>query len=75
MIHTMPARSQSSKECRGWDEEKIARPVNGSSGTIGVVEITEEVISRLVKNAEDGFPGAAFRMPGRPARTKGTRVP
>ncbi|MGB4778500.1 ribbon-helix-helix domain-containing protein [Microbacterium sp.] len=49
--------------------DKIARPVNGSYGTINGVEITEEVIARLVKNAEDGFPGATFRAPGRPART------
>lgn len=49
--------------------DKIARPVNGSYGTIDGVEITEEVIARLVKNAQNGFPGAAFRSPGRPART------
>jgi hypothetical protein len=48
---------------------RIAKPVNGSYGTIDGVEITEEVIARLVKNAEDGFPGAKFRTPGRPGRT------
>lgn len=48
---------------------KIAKPVNGSYGTIDGVEITEEVIARLVKNAEEAFPGATFRAPGRPART------
>ncbi|QIM15762.1 ribbon-helix-helix protein, CopG family [Leucobacter insecticola] len=47
----------------------IAKPVNGSYGVINGVEITEEVIARLVKNAEEGFPGAKFRAPGRPART------
>lgn len=49
--------------------DKIAKPVNGSYGTVDGVEITEEVIARLVKNAENGFPGAKFRTPGRPART------
>lgn len=49
--------------------DKIAKPVNGSYGVIDGVEITEEVIARLVKNAEDGFPRATFRSPGRPART------
>jgi hypothetical protein len=33
------------------------------------MEITQEVIARLVKNAEDGFPGATFRPTGRPPRT------
>lgn len=50
--------------------DKRAKPVKGSYGTVDGVEITEEVISRLVKNAEDGFPGARFRTPGRPARTE-----
>lgn len=49
--------------------EKTAEPVDGSYGVIGGVRITEEVIARLVKNAEDGFPGATFRTPGRPSRT------
>ena len=49
--------------------DKIATPVDGSYGTIDGVEVTEEVVERLVKNAEDGFPGATFRVPGRPART------
>lgn len=48
---------------------KIAKSVNGSYGVVDGVEITEEVISRLVKNAEEGFPGATFRAPGRPSRT------
>ncbi|MGO1590701.1 MAG: ribbon-helix-helix protein, CopG family [Ancrocorticia sp.] len=48
--------------------DETVRPVNGSYGTIGGVEITEEVIARLVKNAEEGFPGATFRSPGRPTR-------
>ncbi|MFD2840189.1 ribbon-helix-helix protein, CopG family [Populibacterium corticicola] len=46
-----------------------ATPINGSYGEINGVEITEEVISRLVKNAEDGFPGATFQKTGRPSRT------
>ena len=49
--------------------DKIAVPVDGSYGVIDGVEITEDVISRLVANAEAGFPGATFRAPGRPART------
>lgn len=49
--------------------EETAKPEDGSYGTIDGVEITEEVIARLVKNAEEGFPGARFRSPGRPART------
>lgn len=48
---------------------KTAEPVNGSYGEINGVTITEEVIARLVKNAENGFPGAAFRTPGRPSRS------
>lgn len=48
---------------------EIAQPTEGSYGTIDGLEITEDVIARLVKNAEDGFPGATFRPPGRPART------
>ena len=49
--------------------DNIAKPVNGSYGTINGVEITEEVIARLVKNAEAGFPDTTFRTPGRPSRT------
>lgn len=49
--------------------EQVARPVNGSYGTVNGVEITEEVLARLIENAEKGFPGAAFREPGRPSRT------
>lgn len=52
--------------------DKIAKPVNGSYGTIDGVEVTEETVARLVKNAEEGFPGATFRAPGRPARTDET---
>lgn len=47
----------------------IAKPVGGSYGAINGVEIAEEVVTRLVENAEAGFPGATFRTPGRPART------
>lgn len=51
--------------------DKAAKPVDGSYGTIDGVEITEEVVARLVKNAEGGFPGATFRSPGRPSRAEG----
>lgn len=47
---------------------KIAKPGGGSYGTIDGVEVAEEVISRLVENAEAGFVGTRFRAPGRPAR-------
>lgn len=37
-------------------------------GTVDGVPITDEVIDRLVANAEAGFPGVAMRRaPGRPA--------
>lgn len=49
--------------------DSLAESANGSYGVIDGVEITEEVIERLVKNAEDGFPGTTFRSPGRPSRT------
>ena len=49
--------------------DRVPKPVNGSFGSINGVEITEEVLARLVKNAETGFPGATFREPGRPSRT------
>lgn len=49
--------------------ENLAKPMNGSYGSIDGMEITEDVIERLVKNAEAGFPGATFREPGRPSRT------
>lgn len=49
--------------------DKIAKPVDGSYGEIEGVDVTEEVIARLVQNAEEGFPGATFRAPGRPSRT------
>lgn len=49
--------------------DKVARPVGGSYGSIGGVEITEDVIAHLVDDAERGFPNARFRAPGRPART------
>ena len=40
-------------------------------GTVDGVEITEEVIARLVANAEAGFPGVTFRKAGRPAMGDG----
>lgn len=46
------------------------QPEGGPFGFIDGVEVTEDVIERLVKHAEDGFPGATFRSPGRPARTE-----
>lgn len=49
--------------------DKIAKPIDGSYGVIDGLQITEEVVSRLIENAEQGFPGAKFRAPGRPART------
>ena len=48
---------------------KTTKPVNGSYGVINGIDITEKVITRLVKNAENEFPGATFRAPGRPTRT------
>lgn len=49
--------------------DSAGKASDGSYGVIDGVEITEEVITRLVKNAEDGSPGATFRAPGRPSRT------
>lgn len=49
--------------------EKPTGPDGSSYGEIDGVQITEDVIARLVRNAEEGYPGAAFRKPGRPART------
>ena len=41
-------------------------------GTVGGVDITDEVIDRLVKNAEAGFPGVTpHRAMGRPALGSG----
>lgn len=41
-------------------------------GTVGGVEITDEVIERLVENAEAGFPGVTpRRATGRPALGSG----
>ncbi|MDN6478388.1 hypothetical protein [Corynebacterium variabile] len=34
--------------------KEIPKPVDGSYGEIDGVEITEDVIARLVKNAEEG---------------------
>lgn len=48
-----------------------AKPIDGSYGEIDGAEVIEDVIARLVKNAEEGFPGATFRSPARPARTDG----
>ncbi|MDF2989498.1 MAG: hypothetical protein K0S37_12 [Microbacterium sp.] len=45
--------------------------MNGNHGTVGGVEITEEVIDRLVTNAEAGFPGVTARRAGRPAMGEG----
>lgn len=47
---------------------EVTLPSDGAYGEIDGVAITEEVIARLVENAEKGFPGAKFRAPGRPAR-------
>ncbi|MFT3942367.1 MAG: hypothetical protein QM705_00885 [Ancrocorticia sp.] len=48
---------------------KIAQATNGSYGTIDGVEITEEIITRLVRNAEEEFPDAVFRAPSQAAHT------
>jgi hypothetical protein len=45
--------------------------MSDSHGTVGGVEITEEVIDRLVSNAEAGFPGVSARRAGRPALGEG----
>ena len=45
------------------------QPIDGSYGQINGIDITEDVIARLVKDAEAGFPNATFRSPGRPPRT------
>lgn len=47
--------------------DRIAKPANESYGTVDGVKITEEVVARLVKNAEDGFPDAKYRAPNRSA--------
>ncbi|MDR0959096.1 MAG: ribbon-helix-helix domain-containing protein [Propionibacteriaceae bacterium] len=41
-------------------------PADGVWGTIDGVPITDEVIERLVADAEAGFPGARARPVGRP---------
>lgn len=41
-------------------------------GTVGGVDVTEEMVNRLVKNAEAGFPGVTPRhATGRPALGSG----
>lgn len=50
--------------------DPIATPKNGSFGQIDGVDITDAVIERLAKNAEQGFPGATLRPRGRPSRTQ-----
>ena len=41
-------------------------PENGVYGHIGGVAVTDNVVVRLSKNAEEGFPGATPRGPGHP---------
>lgn len=36
-------------------------------GTVDGVPITDEVIDRIVKNAEEGFPGVTAKKVGRPS--------
>ncbi|SNU02695.1 Ribbon-helix-helix protein, copG family [Ruaniaceae bacterium KH17] len=57
-----------------WDVDEdgvLIPPADGVWGTIDGVEITEELIDEIVKDAEDGFPGATFTKVGRP-RSVGT---
>lgn len=50
--------------------ERAVRPTDGVWGEVKGVPVTDEVIDELVKDAEEGFPGATFRPVGRP-RTVG----
>ena len=52
--------------------ETAARPADGVWGTIGGVPVTDDVIDEVVRDAEEGFPGATFRSVGRP-RTVGRK--
>lgn len=52
--------------------EPATRPADGVWGTIDGVPVTDDVIDEVVKNAEAGFPGATFRVVGRP-RTVGRK--
>lgn len=45
--------------------------MSSSHGHVDGVEITDEVIDRLVANAEAGFPGVTARRAGRPAMGEG----
>ncbi|WP_308797707.1 ribbon-helix-helix domain-containing protein [Agromyces silvae] len=42
-----------------------------SHGTVNGAEISEDVIDRLVANAEAGFPGVTARRAGRPTMGEG----
>lgn len=56
------------------ENEQIATPPSdGIWGTIDGLPVTDEVIERLVADAEAGFPHAAARPVGRP-RTVGTKT-
>lgn len=58
-LTALPQRPEATAQTKQMS--RIAQPENGSYGVIDGVEITEEVIAGLVKNAEAGFPGATFR--------------
>jgi hypothetical protein len=45
--------------------------MNSNHGTVDGTEITDDVIGRLVANAEAGFPGVTARRAGRPAMGQG----
>ncbi|HMR12908.1 MAG TPA: ribbon-helix-helix domain-containing protein [Arachnia sp.] len=51
--------------------DTASRPNDGVWGTVDGVPVTDEVIERIVANAEAGFPGTRARGVGRP-RTVGT---
>lgn len=54
---------------REVDEDGVLiAPPDGVWGTVNGHAITEEEIPQIVKDAEDGFPGATFERVGRPAR-------
>jgi len=42
------------------------RPENGIWGYVNGVAVTDDVIARVVANAESGYPGVSVRSPGRP---------
>jgi hypothetical protein len=53
------------------ENKTASRPDDGAWGTIDGTVVTDDVIKRIVANAEAGFPGVHTRPVGRP-RTVGT---